>query len=113
MPASFAFHCPATAGAASSPVTELALAQAQSCAFHVDALDAAGEVMQASAGFSIESADPAVVHVRPEFFFDFGFAEPDVPVTDADGQLVVAGAGSTTVAVRAGALSMSIPVSVE
>jgi hypothetical protein len=111
-PASLAFHC--SSGAISGPapnpvVTSLTLSQA--CPFHVDALDARNEVLQASSGFSITSTDTAVVFVTPSDYIDL-FATRDEPVNDSDGTVYAAGSGSAAIDIRVGALSLTIPVTV-
>jgi hypothetical protein len=108
-PASLAFHC--STDSTDPTVTELSLAE--DCSFHVDAFDADGGLMQASAGFSITSADPAVVHVRPQLSLDLGTgAPPDPPVTSSDGSVAVAGKGTTRLQILAGAATLTIPVTV-
>jgi hypothetical protein len=111
-PASLAFHCSADNAATDHAVTSLTISR--DCSFSVDALDAQSNVLRASSGFSITSADPTVVHVRSTSFLDIGGpdTQPDAPVTDSYGTLNVAGPGSTQIDVKAGAVSLTIPVTV-
>jgi hypothetical protein len=108
-PAALAFHCTTDPRFPAPTVTELTLTQ--SCLFHVDALDAQGSLLVATSGFSITSADPAVVRTRPVLWFDLS-TPPDPPETASDGYVDVEGPGSTEVGVRAGSVSLAIPVTV-
>jgi hypothetical protein len=101
-PAALRFQCPASNGAA--PASSSVILVDGSCNFQVAAFDASGNAMQASEGFAVSSQDPTVVSAQTGSFL----SPPDGP----DGELVAVGPGSTSIVVRAGALSQTFAVTV-